>query len=217
MSSISFPNPHRSSGSHEEQFYTPEFDTTSFQMNPLSSHPPRTPRTSIVANSSNTYPNGHYQNLDADNQEKVDVEDIEIDEEEEKIKSTERKIKKEEVWREIFLTSAGRDKAFKLIQYSIRLGLAFHLSLTTSRLLRRPTQSPLELDILRRLQSTASGLSFTRKLLLLFNWLGPLTAILEQQTVPFSSEQSAEKAKKNAKAFLAYPALCASACSTGPS
>ena len=109
MSSISFPNPHRSSGSHEDQFYTPEFDNTSFQMNPLSSHPPRTPRTSIVANSSNT---GNYQHSNEDHQEKVDVEDSEIDEEEEKVKSMERKIKKEQVWREVFLTSAGRDKAF---------------------------------------------------------------------------------------------------------
>ena len=108
----------------------------------------------------------------------------------------------------------------KLIQYSIRLGLVFHLSITTSRLLRRPTRSPLELDVLKRLQSTASGLSFTRfvlnptsiseshklsylrKLLLLFNWLGPLTAILEQQTVPFSSEQSSEKTKNVPKPFL---------------
>jgi len=202
MSSISFPN-HRSSDSHEDQFYTPEFDNSSFQMNPLSSHPPRTPRTSIVPNSSSTYSNGKYQSSNEDNQEKVEIEDIEIDEEEESVKSAERRIRKEEVWREMFLTSAGRDKAFKLIQYSIRLGLVFHLSITTSRLLRRPTSSPLELNILKRLQSTASGLSFTRKLLLLFNWLGPLTAIMEQQTVPFSSEQSIENlAKKVPKPFL---------------
>jgi hypothetical protein len=38
--------------------------------------------------------------------------------------------------------------------------------------------------------------------LLLFNWLGPLTAIMEQQSVPFSSEQSTEKAKKVQKPFL---------------
>ena len=81
-------------------------------MNPLSSHPPRTPRTSIIANSSNTYPNAKYQNPNEDNQEKLDVEDIEIDEDEEKVKSADRRIKKEEVWREMFLTSAGRDKAF---------------------------------------------------------------------------------------------------------
>jgi hypothetical protein len=171
-------------------------------MNPLSNHPPRTPRTSIVPNSSSTYSNGKYQSSDEDHREKVEIEDIEIDEEEDSVKSVERKIKKEEVWREMFLTSAGRDKAFKLIQYSIRLGLVFHLSLTNSRLLRRPTRTPLELDVLKRLQSTASGLSFTRKLLLLFNWLSPLTAIMEQQAVPFSSEQSSEKAKKVPKPFL---------------
>lgn len=45
-------------------------------------------------------------------------------------------------------------------------------------------------------------LSYLRKLLLLFNWLGPLTAILEQQTVPFSSEQSTERAKRLPKPFL---------------
>ncbi|KAF8803691.1 hypothetical protein BYT27DRAFT_7170879 [Phlegmacium glaucopus] len=201
MSSVSFPNHHRSSDSHEDQFYTPGFDNSSFQINPLSSHPPRTPRTSIIANASNTYSNGTYETKE-DTEEKVDIEDIEIDEEQEKVKAAERRIRKEEVWREMFLTSAGRDKAFKLIQYSIRLGLVFHLSLTTSRFLRRPTRSPLELDILRRLQSTASGLSLTRKLLLLFNWLGPLTAIMEQQTVPFSAEQSTEKAKKVQKPFL---------------
>lgn len=110
MSSISFPNSHNSA-SHEDQFYTPEFDNSSFQMNPLSSHPPRTPRTSIVPNSSSTYSNGKYKDSNEDNQEKVDVEDIEIDEEEESVKSAERRIRKEEVWREVFLTSVGRDKA----------------------------------------------------------------------------------------------------------
>ena len=125
MSSISFPN-HRSSGSHEDQFYTPEFDNSSFQMNPLSSHPPRTPRTSIVApNSSSTYSNEKYQGSSEGNQEKVEVEDIEIDEEEESVKSAERKIRKEEVWREMFLTSNGRDKAFVSM---IMLGLSCMLS-----------------------------------------------------------------------------------------
>ena len=45
-------------------------------------------------------------------------------------------------------------------------------------------------------------MSHLRKVLLLFNWLGPLTAIMEQQTVPFSSEQSIAKAKKVPKSFL---------------
>ena len=112
MSSISFPNHHRTSGSHEDQFYTPEFDNSSFQMNPLSSHPPRTPRTSIVPNSSSTFSNGKYENSNEDNREKVDIEDIEIDEEEENVKSAERKIRKEEIWRGMLHTSAGRDKVF---------------------------------------------------------------------------------------------------------
>jgi hypothetical protein len=123
MSSISFPN--ASSSHHEDQFYTPEFDNSSFQMNPLSSHPPRTPRTSIVPNSSSTYSNGKYQNSNEDNREKVDIEDIEIDEEEESVKSAERRIRKEEVWREMFLTSAGRDKAFVRMMI---LGLSCMLS-----------------------------------------------------------------------------------------
>jgi len=111
MSSISFPDHHRSSGSHEDQFYTPGFDNSSFQINPLSSHPPRTPRTSIVANSSNAYSNGTYEKKE-DAEERVDIEDIEIEDEEEKVKVAEKRIRKEEVWREMFLTSAGRDKAF---------------------------------------------------------------------------------------------------------
>ena len=90
-------------------------------MNPLSSHPPRTPRTSIVPNSSSTYSNGKYQSSNEGNQEKVEIEDIEIDEEEESVKSAERKIRKEEVWREMFLTSNGRDKAFVSM---IMLGLS---------------------------------------------------------------------------------------------
>lgn len=42
----------------------------------------------------------------------VDVEDMEIDPEEEATKSAERKISKEHVWREMLLSSNGRDKAF---------------------------------------------------------------------------------------------------------
>lgn len=41
-----------------------------------------------------------------------------------------------------------------------------------------------------------------RKLLLLFNWLGPLTEIKAQQSVPYSTEVSAEKSKKTPRPFL---------------
>jgi len=41
-----------------------------------------------------------------------------------------------------------------------------------------------------------------RKLLLLFNWLHPLSQILAQQSVPFSAEITTEKAAKIKKPFL---------------
>ncbi|PPQ74401.1 hypothetical protein CVT24_001067 [Panaeolus cyanescens] len=252
MSSISFPNsslpprPSEESESESEsfsqsdlshslasQYYTPSFDTSAFQMNPLSSHPPRTPRTSIMsASTMSTSGMGMYesaiyiekedafninqsfashssdrthtqtptqQRLRKDSQKSIkeikvehpeddEEEYVEIDEEEERVKKAEQKVRNEDVWREMFVTSNGRDKAFKLIQYSIRVYLVFHLSLRGTRLLRRPTQPPWEEAFIKRLQSTASGLSFTRKLLLLFNWLHPLTLITAQQSVPFSAE-----------------------------
>ncbi|PPQ65219.1 hypothetical protein CVT26_000196 [Gymnopilus dilepis] len=201
MSSISFPG-HSGTDPHpEDQFYTPSFDTSSFQMNPLSSHPPRTPRTSLHASTSHHYSASIYEEKEPQEQH-IEVEDVEIDPEEERVKVAEKRVKREEVWREMFLTSNGRDKAFKLIQYSIRLGLAFHDSMTNTRLFRRPSRPPWEQNIVQRLQSTASGFSFTRKLLLLFNWLGPLNQILAQQSVPFSAEVSAEKTRKIEKPLL---------------
>jgi len=153
------------------------------------------------ASTSNNYSSSIYEEK-VEPEEKVDVEDIEIDHEEQKVQDAEKRVTREEIWRDMIVTSNGRDKAFKLIQYSIRLGLFFHFSVTGSRLLRRPTRPLWEQDIVRRLQETASGLSFTRKLLLLFNWLHPLTQILAQQSVPFSAEVSKEKAKKVEKPFL---------------
>ncbi|KAF9484009.1 hypothetical protein BDN70DRAFT_873163 [Pholiota conissans] len=206
MSSISFPDhsmSHRQDESLGDQFYTPPFDTGSFQINPLSSHPPRTPRTSMHASSSHNFSASVYnEKVHVEEKIEVDVDDIEIDPEEDRVKLLEKRVRKEEVWREMVVTSNGRDKAFKLMQYSIRLGLAFHLSLTSTRLLRRPTRPPWEQNIVKRLTSTADGFSFARKLLLLFNWLHPLTQILAQQSVPFSAEVSTEKAKKVQKPFL---------------
>lgn len=76
-------------------------------MNPLSSHPPRTPRVSVV--SSNVY------NLSAYEKDEIssDLGAESIDEEDdERMKEAERRIRHEEIWREIVLTSNGRDKAF---------------------------------------------------------------------------------------------------------
>lgn len=43
---------------------------------------------------------------------------------------------------------------------------------------------------------------FDRKLLILFNWLTPLTTIMAQQSVPFSSERSSEGLKPASKPLL---------------
>jgi len=79
------------------------------------------------------------------------------------------------------------------MQYSIRLCLLLHNSVASSRLLRTSARPSWDLELTKRLNSTANGLSFTRKLLLLFNWLSPLTVITAQQSVPFSREHSTPK------------------------
>ncbi|KAJ7095224.1 hypothetical protein B0H15DRAFT_828565 [Mycena belliarum] len=201
-----FPSEHVPDSSSSSQhnggtFYSSfEAGSSPFQMNPLSSHPPRTPRTSLTA-SSHAYGASIYESKEEPQEPAIDEED-ELEEGTEQLKQAEQRVRTEEVWREMFLTSNGRDKAFKLIQYSLRVYLLFHTSLATSRLLRRPTRPPWEKEFVRRLSSTVDGFSFTRKCLLLFNWLSPLTAIMAQQSVPFSSEQSTETSKKTTKPFL---------------
>ncbi|KAJ6509972.1 hypothetical protein C8R47DRAFT_964396 [Mycena vitilis] len=206
MSHISFPADHdaadSSSAHNGGQFYSSFDANSSFQMNPLSSHPPRTPRTSIVSSSSHVYGASIYDSKEQPQEPPIDEEE-ELEEGTEQLKQAELRVRKEDVWREMFLTSNGRDKAFKLIQYSLKIYLLFHTSLATSRLLRRPTRPPWEKELVRRLNSTVDGFSFTRKCLLLFNWLSPLTAIMAQQSVPFSSEQTVEStSKKTMKPFL---------------
>ncbi|KAJ6516059.1 hypothetical protein C8R45DRAFT_958610 [Mycena sanguinolenta] len=198
-----FPSDHGDSSSHGNggQFYSSFDASSSFQMNPLSSHPPRTPRTSIVSSAPHVYGAAIYETKEDPQEPPIDEED-ELEEGTEQRKLAEMRVRKEEVWREMFLTSNGRDKAFKLIQYSLKVYLLFHTSAATSRLLRRPTRWPWEKELVRRLHSTIEGFSFTRKCLLLFNWLSPLTAIMAQQAVPYSSEQTTKTSKKIVKPFL---------------
>ena len=80
-------------------------------MNPLSSHPPRTPKTSIIANSVHSYTPG-FEPSEEQVDEHITPDDLDLDEQDEKVKSAEKKVLKEEVWREIILSSNGRDKAF---------------------------------------------------------------------------------------------------------
>lgn len=203
MSSIVFPNAsnygissiHTNAGD-EDNPYHPGFDTThGIQMNPLSPHPPRTPRTSTA------YSSGY--DVSASSPKNI-TPALEIAEEEVHVHDhpAKARVRSEEVWREIFRASDGRDKAFKLIQYSMKLYLLGHATF-------RAKQSglgalgPLEKSILRRLNSTASNLSMARRCLLLFNWLGPLTAILAQQSVPYSSELASKDAvKRKGRPFI---------------
>ncbi|KAF7301414.1 hypothetical protein MIND_00706700 [Mycena indigotica] len=183
MSTLDFPSQH--SEAHNG-FYNAYDASSSFQMNPLSSHPPRI---------SSTAPIYH----EAKPEEIPEEPELEL--EEATLQRVESHVRKEEVWREMFVTSNGRDKAFKIIQYSLKVYLLFHLSVASSRLWRRATRPPWEKELVRRLNSTIDGFSFTRKCLLLFNWLAPLTAIMAQESVPFSTEKSRSK-QTPSKPFL---------------
>lgn len=81
-------------------------------MNPHSSHPPRTPRTSIISSGSNVYGTSIYDANEVDQEKPHEVEDELEDEEDDKVKALEARVRKEDVWREMLLTSNGRDKAF---------------------------------------------------------------------------------------------------------
>jgi len=81
----------------DSQYYSAAFDTSaSFTMNPLSSHPPRTPRTCHSAAESG------YEDKEGGGGCEEGTETGE----------GERRVREEDVWREMFLTSYGRDKAF---------------------------------------------------------------------------------------------------------
>ncbi|KAH9853743.1 hypothetical protein C2E23DRAFT_727514 [Lenzites betulinus] len=192
MSSITFPygHGHASSSSvsiNDSQYnrlsasYEPPTDTSSFQMNPLSSHPPRTPRTSIMSNGSHVFGNDIYDTK-ADSEEKSQAIEVEDDEEDEKPDSSKDRVRREDVWRELLKSANGRDKAFKLLQYSMKMYLLFHVAVTSSRVFRGQKRPPWEAELTKRLTSAIAGFSLTRKCLILFNWLPPLTSILAQHS-----------------------------------
>ncbi|KIJ70291.1 hypothetical protein HYDPIDRAFT_78960 [Hydnomerulius pinastri MD-312] len=208
MSSITFPGGDddlsmSSSSLHDSmqsQFYAPPSFadvSSSFQMNPLSAHPPRTPRPSTAAQAQVHFENMSISVYDEKTEEQQDREtekgvsgedadeEDELDEESERVKEAEKKVGSHEVWRDMMVTSNGRDKAFKLMQYSIRVYLLFH-----TRLFFRNGKAAWQQALVRRLESARSGFSFTRKMLILFNWLTPLSTIMSQKTVPYSSSAS---------------------------
>jgi len=144
MSSITFPHAlddlASSSASlgdsiHSQFYAPPPFDVDgSFQINPLSAHPPRTPRSSTsAATSSHSRPNSaHFASISVYDEKTDDTEtvhghsagkedaadddpeadELELDEEDERVRAAEKKIPAHEVWRDIVATSYGRDKAF---------------------------------------------------------------------------------------------------------
>ena len=126
MSSITFPyagHGHSASSSfvtvHDSQHgslsssYEPPNDTSSFQMNPLSSHPPRTPRTSIMSNGSHMFGNDIYDTKEDKEvtSQAFEVEDSE-EEDEEKHDAAKDRVRREDVWRELLKSANGHDKAF---------------------------------------------------------------------------------------------------------
>ena len=120
MSSITFPLGHHPTGSSSSNnddhgFYPPSsFDdnnSSDFQMNPLSSHPPRTPRASLISGHSHVYGANIYDSTEKKDEQPYEGEQ-ELDQEDAKIKELERTVRREDIWREMLLTSVGRDKAF---------------------------------------------------------------------------------------------------------
>lgn len=120
MTSITFPhgaNDHTrsvsTSSSLNESGYFNSFDsasTSSFQMNPLSQHPPRTPRTSVTS-ASHVYGGDIYTPKEELIEQRGDLAS-EDDEDDSGHKSAKSRIRTEEIWREMLKTSYGRDKAF---------------------------------------------------------------------------------------------------------
>lgn len=137
MSSITFPH-----GAHdlsasvsstipENDYFDAGFSsssTSSFQMNPLSSHPPRTPRTSVVSG-----PHVYGGDIYTPKEEVVEQQPEYFSEDEDDKVQQEAKssVRKEDIWREMLKTSYGRDKAF--VRYTITsLGLMIQLIIPES-------------------------------------------------------------------------------------
>jgi len=174
-------------------------------MNPLSAHPPRTPRTSVTTTPFSAHPNTggedteeHPQELELD----VDEEDEEEEDGPEKIAARNR-VRAQEVLRELLETSAGRDKTFKIIQYAMKVYLLFHLAIFRRVPVQGAKRRAFENALLQRLQSTVSGLSLTRKCLIMFDWLAPLTSILaEHHASPVYKAGNAKAAPSPRKPLL---------------
>ncbi|KAI9510425.1 hypothetical protein F5148DRAFT_976680 [Russula earlei] len=204
MSGITFPGQSHSSSPHDA-LYPLSFDsasTSGFQMNPLSAHPPRTPRTSVA-----TSPFDPQADAEKEETEEYPHElEVELDEEEDEIQeksAAQTRIHAQAVWREMLETSAGRDKTFKIIQYSMKVYLLFHNAVSRRMPIQGDRRRAFEAGLLLRLGSAVSGLSLTRKCLIMFNWLTPLTSILaEHHASPVYKAGGARAAPSSRKPLL---------------
>ena len=113
MSSVTFPNASHysmssihSNDEDGDSPYDSSFGTThGIQMNPLSPHPPRTPRTSTAYSIGYDLPAASPRHISAT----LDAEPEEERVDDHLVKTP---VRSEEVWREIVKSSNGRDKAF---------------------------------------------------------------------------------------------------------
>jgi len=113
-------------------------------------------------------------------------------------------IRQSEVWRDMIATSNGRDKALKLIQYSLKFYLLLHRTLAGDmrRRVQPRTLRRWETSIMARITPAIAGLSLVRKCLLLFNWLEPLNSITK---VEDSISYGGSSSSKGAPQPLLYP------------
>jgi hypothetical protein len=130
-------------------------------------------------------PFSHSNEKRDDMEEHATEPDGELDDEDEGAQeksATKNQVHPHDVWREFLKTSAGRDKALKLIQYSMNVYLFFHRTVSRRMPVQATQKRAFETELLHRLESTASGLSMARKCLIMFNWLTPMTSILAEHS-----------------------------------
>ncbi|KAF8485014.1 hypothetical protein DFH94DRAFT_623970 [Russula ochroleuca] len=200
MATITFPGQPSSSSPHDA-LYPLSFENTGFQMNPESAHPPRTPRTSVTFSSQAS--TGHDGTEETSTELEVELEEEEEEEDSQEKSAAKNQVHPQEVWRGLLETSTGRDKAFKIIQYSMKVYLLFHHAVSRRMPVQGAGKGALERSLLRRLESTVSGLSMTRKCLIMFNWLTPLTSILaEHHASPVYKAGGAKAAPSSRKPLL---------------
>jgi len=137
----------------------------------------------------------------------VDVSGADLDDDDTTNSQTLR-VSKEDIWKEMVKSSYGRDKTLKLIQYAMKVYVLFHVGFSSRYASAKGSTSPRwERSLIRRLDSTMSGLSLSRRCLLLFNWLAPLTVIQARQSVPYSSESATTPSHKRKTKPLLYTLL----------